>query len=198
MPTGYTSMISDGCSFEEFVWSCARAFGANITMRDDPNDAKILEYKPDDYHLNILTEAEKELEEFDKLTDKEIDIQIEKEYQEEIKRIEQRKKEDKLLRKKYEDMLEKVKNWNPPSSDHTKLREFMIEQIESSIEYDCGHYDKESPVVKPSRKQWLIAKNESILNDIKYHKKGYKEECERTEGRNKWNKQLAKSVPQPK
>jgi hypothetical protein len=35
MPTGYTDKIKDGISFEEFVLSCARQFGACISMRDD-------------------------------------------------------------------------------------------------------------------------------------------------------------------
>lgn len=37
MPTGYTDAIKDGISFNQFILSCARAFGALITMRDEPS-----------------------------------------------------------------------------------------------------------------------------------------------------------------
>ena len=36
MPTGYTDKIKDGITFKEYAMGCARAFGALITMRDNP------------------------------------------------------------------------------------------------------------------------------------------------------------------
>lgn len=35
MPTGYTSSIKDGISFENFVLKCARNFGACIAWRKE-------------------------------------------------------------------------------------------------------------------------------------------------------------------
>ena len=43
MPTGYTAPIKDGISFNDFMWGCARAFGALIMMRDDPPGTPIPE-----------------------------------------------------------------------------------------------------------------------------------------------------------
>jgi hypothetical protein len=43
MPTGYTAPIADGMTFEQFALGCARAFGALVTMRDEPSDAPIPE-----------------------------------------------------------------------------------------------------------------------------------------------------------
>lgn len=36
MPSGYTSIITnEKCTFEDFAWGCARAFGPLIMQRDD-------------------------------------------------------------------------------------------------------------------------------------------------------------------
>lgn len=66
MPTGYTAKLHNGeeQTFPEFVMSCARAFGALITMRDDPADAEIPdEFKPSDYHVRELEKARERLSE---------------------------------------------------------------------------------------------------------------------------------------
>jgi len=44
MPTGYTAEIYEGekeVTFEKFALTCARAFGACITIRDEPMSASI-------------------------------------------------------------------------------------------------------------------------------------------------------------
>ena len=35
--TGYTSKIAQDITFKDFVMSCARAFGALVTLRDKPS-----------------------------------------------------------------------------------------------------------------------------------------------------------------
>ena len=39
MPTGYTVALYEGkdVTFEDFVMGCSRAFGALISLRDEPN-----------------------------------------------------------------------------------------------------------------------------------------------------------------
>jgi len=53
MASGYVhKMLDDKQDFRTFAMSCARAFGALITMRDEPADAPIPdEFKPDPYHM---------------------------------------------------------------------------------------------------------------------------------------------------
>ena len=71
MPTGYTADVGDGkvVEFSEFVMQCARAFGALITMRDDPHDAPIPdEFSPDAYHQKALASAEERLREVEART----------------------------------------------------------------------------------------------------------------------------------
>ena len=61
MPTGYTHDIPAGITFRQFALNCARAFGANIAMRDDPADKPIEVYEPSDYSAKAITKATNEL-----------------------------------------------------------------------------------------------------------------------------------------
>jgi len=42
------------------------------------------------------------------------------------------------MRERYEAMLAQVKAWTPPTSEHQGLKDFMVEQLEESIDFDCG------------------------------------------------------------
>lgn len=73
MPTGYTADLYDGkdVSFEGFALNCARAFGALVSLRDEP-DAEIPdEFKVDEYYVKKFEEAKEELEKAESMTDEE-------------------------------------------------------------------------------------------------------------------------------
>src|SRR6056297_1005549 len=94
MPTGYTHQIKDGISFEKYALGCARAFGATISMRDDPPDAEIPEkFDESDHHLEKIKEAQDNLNDF--LSQKEDDLiaRFSKEREETIKMYKNRIKE---------------------------------------------------------------------------------------------------------
>lgn len=74
MPTGYTASVQDGkiTEFRDFAMQCARAFGATITMRDDPSDAPIPEaFEPENYNAKRLIEAQEEIARLNAMTDDE-------------------------------------------------------------------------------------------------------------------------------
>jgi hypothetical protein len=76
MPTGYTSDLYGGKEqdFRSFALSCARAFGALITMRDDPVDTPIPErFEPSTYSDRELSRAQDRLIELSDLTEAEAD-----------------------------------------------------------------------------------------------------------------------------
>ena len=63
MPTGYTAAVKDGITFEQFAWSCARAFGALIDMRDSPTGAPIPQrFEPSQYNAVEAEKASAEIE----------------------------------------------------------------------------------------------------------------------------------------
>lgn len=92
-------------------------------------------------------------------------------------------------------MLTKVQAWQPPSSDHAGFKDFMIEQLTKSIEFDCDlSYHTDNPPQLLTGEQYLGSKIAKSLKSIAYHKKEQLAEEERTEGRNRWIKQLRESL----
>jgi hypothetical protein len=190
MPTGYTTDIKNGITFPQFAMNCARAFGALVTMREEPNAEIPEEFTPSSYHLNKLLEYEDELKNLHKVDAERL---AREEYikEKEDNQFYEESKHD--LKRKYEDMMRQVIIWVPPTSDHVELKKFMIEQINSSMSFDCGDYPRKE-VRLLTEKEWLKKKKAQLLHDIAYHAKEYGEECERTEKRNKWIRQLRESL----
>jgi hypothetical protein len=155
MPTGYTECISKGVSFEKFVMTCARAFGACIEMRDDSLSVPIPEeFKPSTYHIDALATAQTELEHLSTVTIDGAEWRANVEYNHLVaERNEYIKKNVELLQK-YNDMLFKVGAWQPPTPDHIELKKFMLQQLKESMKFDSmlNYYD-ENPVKKLSGKE---------------------------------------------
>ncbi len=194
MPTGYTSKIKDGITFNKFIWQCARAFGALVEMRDDPFDAEIPEkLKLSSYHQNALNKAIKERDKYFKMTVTEAAIEVDNYITEETANYYKRVADNKDLIVKYNTMLEQAKQWQAPSEDHIELKKFMIQQINESIKYDCNDDYYKLPEAITAEK-WIDNRYEEALKDITYHSKGLQEDIERTNGRNLWLQQLRESL----
>jgi len=194
MPTGYTLDLYDGkdITFEEFVLKCARAFGVLIDMRDEPIDAPIPErFEPSDYHLKELEKAKKRLKEIKKWDEEKAEQEAERAYRDALKKREEFIKKNKLIRKRYEDMLSKVQKWKPPTIEHESLKQFMIQQLVESIEYDCFIPEMPQHLSGEEYKEQQIKK---ALSDIDYHEREYAEEVNRVYERNKWLLSLRESL----
>jgi len=195
MPTGYTAAIKDGITFRQFALNCARAFGALVTMRDEPNDAPIPEsFQPSDYHIKRIAEIEKELNDLRTLTDSEAEARARLEYDEELKRYEKALEEAFELKEKYLDMLKQVKAWQEPTPEHKEYKNFMIKQIEESIDFDCDTEYYTTPKLK-SGGVWLSERLAGLVKDLEYHKEKNLKEVERATGRTEWVNALRSSLP---
>jgi len=197
MPTGYTAPIADGITFNQFVLGCARAFGACIEMRDDPQSTPIPEeFKPSDYHLTAGHRAKAELQRLLSLTEDQVAEEAEAEHTASCKSRQESATTNKALLAAYEDMLTKVEAWVSPSPDHQGLKEFMVKQIKESIDWDCDREYEEPKRI--SSEEWLTARIEQYEQDVKYHAEKYAEEVERVTKRNQWIAQLRTSLEQTK
>lgn len=187
MPTGYTSLIQDGADFKQFALSCARAFGAAIMQRDDPSDTPLkTEYEPSDYHIKELEKANEQKEKLDSLTDSDWQLMLDNEFEAEQKRIAEYAKQEAETEKKYNSVLEKAKAWIPPTSDHVGIKEFMVKQIEDSINFDCKHYKDKKPEPKLSLEDFKSKKYDSVNWSINYHTKEHDAEVKRAKERTEW------------
>lgn len=196
MPTGYTACIGEGADFQKYVLGCARAFGALITMRDDPSDAPIPDrFEPYDYHAKAVKEAEATLRELDGMPLDEAERRANADYAEATKRNREMIQRNDDLRVKYAAMLKQVAEWQAPTSDHEGLKKFMREQIESSLDFDCSneYYLKNAPT-KLTAMEWRSAQVEKARRDITYHSKEHAEEVGRAATRTDWVKALRESL----
>lgn len=191
MPTGYTAKIYNGeeVNFKSFAMQCARAFGANVMMRDEPMDAEIKEYKVSPYHNEALEQSEKELEDMQDWTEEQILVYNENTHTKEMESYNKRVKEIESLKIRYDGMLQQALAWIPPTKDHLQLKEFMIDQLEKSIEFDCSHH-----ISVPTRRNYYADKIKNLVWYVEYHKDELQKEIDRTNERNRWNRALRESL----
>ena len=202
MPTGYTYPIYEGrrdFTLADFAIRCARDFGFGMSLRELPLDQPIdLEnyFRPDEYHKVEMEQAEKEYQEF--LASPPTEEQLGKEYDERLKeewdRFEERKRICAELRGRYERMLQQVEEWEPPTSEHQNLKNFMLNQIRMSIESDCMVYEP-TPEGKDAFINAYITP-EYILDKIEYHSMKWGLEVEYCRKKKEWFSRLVESLQQ--
>lgn len=194
MPTGYTAELCEkDVPFEKFALDCARAFGALILMRDEPKDAKIPDkFEPNDYNAKALAKAKKELSALKAMT---LDVAKQSaadEHRKAVREYDKHVSEVKATANRLHAMRSKVADWTPPSPDHQGLKDFMIEQIDTTLKHD-GRVWRDVPVLM-SGKAWLESNIEAAERSVQYHMEEARKEVERAEGRTLWVKQLRASL----
>jgi len=195
MPTGYTACINDGegVTFPEFAMRCARAFGALILMRDEPWDAPIPDrFEASDYHSKELAKAQARLAEVEAWEILDAEAEAERTYIEVLSRLNQSIDEQLALHGRYQEMLAQVQVWIPPTSEHEELKEFMVKQLEESIEWDCN-CDLGEPKLL-SGPDYMAEQLGRAQRDIDYYTEQHREEIKRTKGRNEWLTALRQSL----
>jgi hypothetical protein len=195
MPSGYTAEIYDGkdVTFEEFVLTCARAFGALIEMRDEPFGTTIPnEFEPSPYYVNLMQKAQGEVKNLQEMDEHEKEAHAKVEYEKDLERWQTEKSKREALAVRYHAMLRRVNNWIPPTIEHKELRNFMRDQLEESIKFDCGWTQKEPR--RHTGKEWYEEKLNHELYNVSYYAENYKKELERTSARNEWVRALRESL----
>lgn len=200
MPTGYTATLYEGKpqTFEEFVWSCARAFGALMTMRDDSLDAPIPQaFEPSTYHAEAIDKAERRLMEVDLWTDDEAEVEAERDWNDRLKAIRKAESDRYAIKVRYEAMLARVEAWEAPTAEHVGLKEFMAEQLRRAIDFDTGTRPSSEwlgGTVRLTAAEYRAQQIERAERDIGYHTAEHEKELERTRTRNEWVAALRESL----
>jgi hypothetical protein len=196
MPTGYTAGVADGkiTAFQTFALQCARAFGATILMRDDPMDAPIPEsFEPSAFYAGELAKAQDELARLRSLTPDEAARARDDAHAEAVASWIRRVAERTETRNRYNAMLAEVVKWEPPTTEHVALKEFMLQQLHESIRFDCNDSWDAEPT-KPSAHEWLADRIKRAEDNIERYTTEHANEVERTQGRNAWIKVLRDSL----
>lgn len=172
MPTGYTADFQNkDVSFDEFVWTSARAFGAFSHMRDSNSDAKIEMPVYDDYQDKQLAKALQEVEDLKNMSIKMIEAKMDADHARQVADAKDGITRHKALRARYTKVLNQTQAWNPPSKEHQGLKDFMIQQLTQSIEFDCDekyyHDILERPRSTPN--EWLTEQLKHAEWSVTYH-----------------------------
>lgn len=194
MPTGYTHNVVDGkiTEFADFAMQCARAFGALITMRDDPMDAAIPEeIKPEtSYYADSLAREMKRMGEIQAMTNAEVDAAAQAEHDgamaSRAKYLADKDAESGRLNA----MLSKVRAWQPPTPDHVEMKKFMIEQLTISMP---GEYVPAIPILLDGA-TWRKEQIDSLAKAVVRSQKYVDEEIARAKSRTEWVKNLRASL----
>jgi hypothetical protein len=197
MPTGYTGKLYEGeQSFNEFVWSCARAFGAMIHMREDGLNAKIVEPVLDvSYYEQSRQRAEKKLAEVDTFSDAEVRDVLQLEYENAKTEAAKSNTRSAAKRARYEAMVKQVSAWTPPSPEHAGLRTFMLDQLRESIKFDCDG-SAYTPKLRTAQ-EWRDETRARAQRDLEYANKEEARERKQHAERVAWMRALQASVPLP-
>lgn len=195
MPTGYTAPLYDGedITFEQFVLRCSRGMGAAIMQRDESLDVTLKKRKPSlDYHNKAIARAKARRIEARQWTEEEADNRAVEQYAESMRKYLERRREQGATVARYKAMLEKVKAWTPPTTDHQGLKDFMISQLEESIKFDGpSNFGKPTAMTGQEFRESEIS---SAKRDIEYHSKEIIKEKERCDSQNEWVEALADNL----
>lgn len=198
MPTGYTAPIADGITFKEYAMGCARAFGALIMMRDEPQNAEIPEaFKASTYHKDAIEKAAMELKELLAMDHAIAAAKAKESHQKHIDYHTEAIAKDEALAAKYKAMLAEVEAYESPSPDHDNFKKFMADQITESIKFDCSlNYHREAieSAKLMSGAEWILSEKRRLDDSMEYHKREHQKELDRTNERSEWVKKLRDSL----
>jgi hypothetical protein len=197
MPTGYTAIIEEkNATFEEFVWRCARAFGALITMRDEPLDAPLPDrIEPSTVAEKLLAEAKAEVARFEAMTAEEAEKAAFADYTARATEYREAAARAADLRTRYASMRARVADWQPPTHEHEGLKKFMVDQLGLCSRDGFGPWG--APPALETGGAWRIRRLTQAVRDVERYEQSVREECERTESRCHWLAALRESVPPP-
>lgn len=196
MPTGYTNKIYVGeeVSMKEFMMECAKAFGANIALRDQDPQKGIPVYHPQtklyEDRIALSKQGIEELE--SNVNRKQIEQMLNERYDRALQDAVEEKARKTELEKRYNTMIAQVKSWEPPTEEHVNLKQFAIEQLEASRNSDCIIW--RDNIEKVSVDEYIESMHNHYTKDIEYYTRKIEEEIQRTEERNKWNQDLFDSL----
>lgn len=146
--------------------------------------------KPDSYYADRFAEATDRAKELRRMTPEQAETAAEAAYQEEVKFNREYEEKQKAENERIYAMLERVKAWTPPTSEHSELKSFMISQLQMSTHGGFSH----RPAVKRPGYQWLADELEKAEADLTRYADENAKAIERARWSTQWLKDLRSSL----
>lgn len=196
MPTGYTAELMDkGQDFRSFALTCARAFGACVMQRDDPMNDLPKKQEANDYHAVAIKEAEERLASLKAMTPSEQRVEGNRLRQIAVDSATKSLDEDIAENERLESMAVQVRAWEPPTDEHKGLKDFMLEQINTSRNDLTWSNRWLREAADKTAEAYFVEAVSSAVRDIRYHAKEQMKATERNARRNEWIDHLYRSLP---
>lgn len=199
MPTGYTAEILRGASFKQFAIKCMENFIYRLHENKNnlSTDGEFKDFKPNQRYYENYCSAIEELTEFNLKPASQWRKEYEEYVEEEMKRNSKCISENNIKKQKYEKVLLKIKNLVPPTEEHLEFKNFMISQVEGSIEFDCNvSYLKNNLKNKKviSFEDWIEQQKSSLQFDLDYAKEYHEKEVRSCKDSNEWIHAALKAI----
>lgn len=201
MPTGYTADVQKGevTSLADFALICARGFGALVLLRDSDQSLEATRRYIEDetyvgrstYYENNLKAACERLAELEAMDEREALAAAQAAADAVVESNRSFAERSLVERERYEAMLAQVEAWEPPTSEHMSFKEFMVEQLRQSIEFDCRPFAMPVPDVSLG---WRDAEIEQTRGRITRCEEEIEKERNRNESRRAWVQALLDSL----
>lgn len=139
MPSGYIEKVIKGeiASFADFAWQCSRAMGVAVTLRDEPVSVKTPEhFEVEAYYGKWVEEAKNKARDIQGWTAQRRQDEFLAYNANMRDMLREAMGDSRNACERCEDMLYDVNAWEPPTPDHQGLKDFMIEQLKGTIEFD--------------------------------------------------------------
>lgn len=194
MPSGYTADLYDlkEVSFQDFVIGCASAF------IPEARDMGMLKKLPDapskdsvDYYYKASIDAVEKLEQFLSLSYEELAQMNESDYAKSLFSWKDYSDTKQKILSAYNNMLNQVIAWEPPTERHEGLKDFMIEQLKASIDFDGTISEMPRPI---TTEQYRADRIEQLRLNVEYYTNEHKKAVERYENNLGWLNELKKSI----
>lgn len=183
MVTVFTEAIgaSEEIKFEDFFWKCANAVKGSTSS------------EPVTFHTLELEKARKRLAEVNDMDFTQCQQLADEEYHLNLNYAKEQNAKDAEKTKRYQAFIDRVEQWQPPTSSHKELKDFMRQQLITSMESEC--FIREMPK-HLSGHQWRVREIEIAQRAIINHHLELQRAIDCVESHSKWLQQLRESMPQ--
>lgn len=196
MPTGYTSVVEGGEVRDLATFALRCAHSMFVELRDTPVEVSSIpeEFEVNYYYTQKAKKARDKVLRLESMTKKEVVTAAGEANDEVVRTNTSYREECETIRRRYESMLVKIEAWVPPSEEHEELKEFMRQQIQESIVWDCPDSPFQGTI--RSSTEWHQGEMDEALDCWRYYLAEEHKENARVEKNNLWLRQLRASLPE--
>jgi len=196
MPTGYTAGVASGeiKDFNTYALMCARAFGACVTLRDDPLSSDIPMFEVSEHTIKAYEQAKQDWFDFENMSDALLRTLYFESCCEKEELARQRIEEKELEKSRYMAMLEQALKFVPPTIEHAEYAKFIVEQLTESIRFDCDDSYYRVDLGRPSFAEWFVKEQDARKDRYSWYENHLHKETESVKKKNQWIQDLKNAL----